>query len=362
MRYLFEVGHPAEVHCFKHTINNLKQKGHAVLVAARDKDITLPLLKALNIDHVPLGKNYPSKLAKFWSLLVNNFHLLRLIHRFKPDLVVSFFSPYAAQAGKLMRKTVIGFHDTEHARLAIAITRPFTDCLVVPEGYLLEFKKREPIRFKGYFELAYLHPNHFQPDPTVLDLLGVKKGGKYVLLRFVSHSPVHDRGMQGIGDDKKVWLYNQLQSQARVFISSETGLPEPLKPFQLNIPAQKIHDALFYASLLFSESATMTSEAAVLGIPAIFLYPGELGYILDQQDRHQMVFHYKDPARDLEMATKKAIQLINNNNTHEEWQQKREKMMGQMIDVQAFMEWFLCNYPQSRHMMRQHPDTQMKFK
>ena len=107
MRYLFEVGHPAEVHCFKHTINNLKLKGHAVLVAARDKDITLPLLKALNIDHVPLGKNYPLKLAKIWSLLVNNFQLLRLIHRFKPDLVVSFFSPYAAQAGKLMRKTVI---------------------------------------------------------------------------------------------------------------------------------------------------------------------------------------------------------------------------------------------------------------
>ena len=361
MRYLFEVGHPAEVHCFRHTIVNLKTKGHQVIVAARDKDITLPLLKAYNIDHVPLGRNYPAKMAKIWSLLVNNFKLLRLIHQFKPDLVVSFFSPYAAQAGKLMRKQVIGFHDTEHASLAIAITRPFTDCLVVPESYRLQFNKPVPIRFKGYFELAYLHPNHFQPDATVRDLLGVEEGGKYVLLRFVSHSPVHDRGVQGMANDKKVWLVNQLKSHARVFISSETPLPEPLKPYQLNIPAHKIHHALFYASLFLGESATMTSEAAVLGTPAIFLYPCELGYIQDQKDRYQMIFQYKNITRDLEIATQKAMQLLNNPHTRSEWQQKRSQMMENMIDVQAFMEWFLSNYPRSSQILRQNPETQMKF-
>ena len=105
----------------------------------------------------------------------------------------------------------------------------------------------------------------------------------------------------------------------------------------------------------------MTSEAAVLGTPAIFLYPCELGYIQDQKDRYQMIFQYKNITRDLEIATQKAMQLLNNPHTRSEWQQKRSQMMENMIDVQAFMEWFLSNYPRSSQILRQNPETQMKF-
>jgi predicted glycosyltransferase len=44
MKILFEVTHPAHVHFFKHTIWNLKDRGHDVFVEARDKEMTLDLL------------------------------------------------------------------------------------------------------------------------------------------------------------------------------------------------------------------------------------------------------------------------------------------------------------------------------
>jgi len=48
-------------------------------------------------------------------------------------------------------------------------------------------------------------------------------------------------------------------------------LPDELKKYQIKIAPHRIHDAMAFASLIFGESATMVSEGAILGIPAIYL-------------------------------------------------------------------------------------------
>ncbi len=120
-------------------------------------------------------------------------------------------------------------------------------------------------------ELAYLHPNYFSPDLSVLELLGVKKGEKYAILRFVKWNANHDLGHTGITPENKIKAVQEFAKHARVFISSESELPEELESFKRKIPPEKMYDALAFSALLYGESATMASECAVLGTPAIYL-------------------------------------------------------------------------------------------
>ena len=57
-------------------------------------------------------------------------------------------------------------------------------------------------------ELCYLHPNYFTPDPHVLNMLGVKRNEKYVILRFVSWDASHDIGQTGLDYGTKIKLVN----------------------------------------------------------------------------------------------------------------------------------------------------------
>ncbi len=99
MRFLFDIGHPAEVHTFKHVIRNLKANGHEVLVTARDKEMTLYLLDQYQIPYVSTGRNLGSKAGKAWAFLRNDLKIFKTALKFKPDLVINFFSPFAAHAG-----------------------------------------------------------------------------------------------------------------------------------------------------------------------------------------------------------------------------------------------------------------------
>ena len=56
MKFLFDIGHPADVHYFRNTISYLRERVHELILFARDKDVTLDLLKAYNIDYISKGK------------------------------------------------------------------------------------------------------------------------------------------------------------------------------------------------------------------------------------------------------------------------------------------------------------------
>jgi len=46
-------------------------------------------------------------------------------------------------------------------------------------------------------------------------------------------------------------------------------------------------------------------------------------------------------------ALKKAIEILENENSKKEWQKKREKLLNDKIDVTKFMVEFIENYPES---------------
>ena len=274
---------------------------------------------------------------------------------------MSFSSPYVAQVSWLLRKPHIAFTDTEHATLGNLAFLPFSKVVCTPSCFKKDFGEKH-IRFNGYMELCYLHPNYFTPDPSIVELLGVVKNERYVILRFVSWEASHDIGHAGISIENKIKVVKEFSKYAKVFITSESKLPQEIKKNRISIPPDKIHHALAFADLLYGESATMASECAVLGTPAIFLDNDGRGYTDEEENIYGLVFNFSESLNDQEKSIKKGVELLTIVEPKEELQSKCEKIIREKIDVTGFMVWFIENYPKSVKTMKNNPDYQYKFK
>ncbi|HRR53411.1 MAG TPA: DUF354 domain-containing protein, partial [Bacteroidales bacterium] len=192
----------------------------------------------------------------------------------------------------------------------------------------------------------YLHPNVFTPNENVLKELGVEKNEKYALIRFVAWNATHDIGHRGFSKETKIKLVTELSKYIKVFISSEGDLPEELKGFQIKIKPENMHNALYYAQLLVGESATMASECAMVGTPAIYINNSHFGS-LDSQAEYGLVHLFSEDELAQEHAIQKAIEIVSKPDIKNEYRERAQKMLENKIDVTSFMIWFVENYPES---------------
>lgn len=361
MRILIEIGHPAHVHFFKNAINIWKTNGHELLVVSRDKEMTNYLLNAYRINAICISKAGHGAVGLFKEMLLRNFRLWQLARRFKPDIMTSIGGTWISQVSKLIKKPAIVFYDTENASLSNTITYPLVAALCTPKCYQNETKLGiRHLRYPGYHELAYLHPNRFKPGPKVLSAFRLDPSHRYFIVRFVSWGAGHDFHQKGMSLPQKKNLIDILSGHGKVFITSESLLPTDLEKYSSPIPPEYIHHVMAYATMVIGESATMASEAAALGVPAIFISDTSRGYISEQQHHYELVYHYTN--RQIHEAFKKIGDLLRRPHLHDEWQRKRNKMLDDCIDVTAFLVDFINDYPASLYHYRRHWPAMQKLK
>ena len=360
MRVLIDIGHPAHVHLFKHFAWMMQEKGHEILFTCRDKEFEVYLLGKYGFKYRSFGKKYASKIGKIWGLVEFDLKEFYAGLRFKPNLFLSHGSMYAAQAAFLLRKPNISLEDTFNFE-QINLYKPFTQTILTGD-YEHPLKSEKVIAYAGYHELAYLHPNRFTPDKSILDKLGVNENEKYVIMRFVSWKATHDTGHKGVSLDNKIRTVRELEKYARIFITSEAELPANLQQYKINIAPERIHDALAFSSLVYGESATMVSEGAVLGTPGIYLDNAGRYYTRDQQDHYGLVFNFTESEDDQRRAIQKGVDILSGKEPEGIWAKKREQLLKDKIDVTAYLVWFFENYPESFRVMKKDPDYQYRFK
>ena len=344
------------MHYFRNFISEMKKRGHQFFITARDKDCVFQLLDFYNIPYTSRGKGAKGLAGKLFYIFKAAMILFRAAQKFKPDLFLSFASPYAAHAAFLSRKPHIAFDDTEHAKFEHLMYVPFTQTILTPQPFLKNMGPKQ-LRFQGFMELCSLHPKRFSPDKKILETLNVKSAEEYVLLRFVSWDASHDLGHSGISLHLKMQLVAELKKRFRVFISAEGNLPPELEPYRIKIKPHQMHNVLAAASLFIGEGATMASECAMLGTPAIYVNSLDAG-TLQEQANYNLICSF----RNSEGVFEKVKELLAIPNLKNTWQQKRDKMLSQKIDVTAFMVWFVENYPASLNTLKANPDYQYNFK
>lgn len=338
MRLIIDINHPAHVHYFKNFIWEMEEKGHNILITASHKEITYKLLNIYGFNYIKMGSYGTSIFTKLMNIPIMDFKMLNAVKDFKPDFLLGFGSIRAAHASKLMGKVCINLEDTEHSKWENRAYIPFTDAVLTPNCFMGDLGKKQ-IRYNGYTELAYLHPNYFTPNPSVLDEIGLSKDDPFIILRFVSWTASHDVGQHGINN--KVELVRELERYGRVLITSEGDLPKELDKYKIKVSPEKLHDLLYYATLYVGEGATIASECAVLGTHAIYINTLRLGYTDEEEERYNLVYNFSNPEIMEKEAFDKAIELLRNPNLWREGKTKRDKLLAEKIDVTRFIVDFV---------------------
>jgi len=340
-----DIIHPANVHYFKHAIFNWKAKGFEIIITCRNKEITYELLELEGLKYIPMGKNPKSVLGKVYFLFYCELKIFRLYLKRKPDLALSFGASYVAHIASVFGLPHISFDDTEHAKLNRSLYLPFTELVLNPESFFLDLGNKQ-YRFKGHMELFYLNEKYFKPDIRIYSELGITENTPFIFMRFVSWGALHDQGQMGFSDQYKLSLVRELCKKYRVFISSEGTLPAELQRFHIRIKPNRIHHVLFYASLFIGEGATMASECAALGTPAIYVNSLDLGYL--QRQAHEGLIINK---RYEEGTLEKAYEILNNPEYKIQLKYKVKLLNLERYNLTDFLTWLVAEYPESKQKL-----------
>ncbi|MCF8367445.1 MAG: DUF354 domain-containing protein [Bacteroidales bacterium] len=358
-RILIEVGHPAQVHQFRIIAKKLLQNSNQVLFVAKKKEITITLLQIYDLPYEIIDDSKKGIVSKVLHIPKVYLNFYRIVKKFKPNIILSRFSLQSSHIAKLLNIPHIGFTDSEHVKLMDSLTVPFVNYKFTAFSYYKDLGKNH-FRYPSNIELFYLHPKWFVPDKSVLEFLGVKEEEKYVILRFVSFDAHHDVGQTGIMFEEKEKLVEALSKYARVFISSEKPLPEVLAKYQIQIPLEKMHDAMAFAYLYVGEGGTMASECAMLGTPNVLInsLAKLCGVHNDLTKNHKVQLYYDT----LSEAYQPILDLVKNENTKIEWEKRRQLFLSKMIDASSFIVWVIENYPKSIEILKNNPDYYNNFK
>ncbi len=361
MKILIDIAHPAHVHLIKNSYFELKSKGHTVIVTVKDIPSAIQLLKLFEIPYVYLGGKSDSLVGKGFLQLKFNFLLWKIVLREKIDIAFGS-SLTVAQLSKFTRvkSIILDDDDDEVEPLFVKYAHPAADTILSPACAIRKTTKM--IGYAGYHELAYLHPNRFTPDISVLNEIGVLPNEKYFILRFNAFKAHHDAGVQGLSIENKRRIIELLKPFGRVFITTERNIDEEFKPYQLKVSPDKAHSLMYYATMLIGDSQTMTSEAAIMGTPAIRCntFVRRISYLEEEEFTYNLTYGFLP--NDSDAMFSKINELLVFPDLKQEWQVRRAKMLTEKIDVTAFFVWFIENYPSSAETMRSNPDYQYNFR
>ena len=295
MKILIDIGHPAHVHLFKNFIWVMKKRGHEILVTARDKDVSLYLLRKYSINFLNRGKGHIGIIGKSFGMLLTDYKIYKIAKRFKPDILIGGTgNVYIAETAFLLGKPSVVFDDTEHSFFETNLLKMFASVICTPSCYLKDLGKKQ-VRYNGYQELAYLHPKYFKPNKEVFKELGVKKREKFFIIRLVSWKALHDIFQKGFDYKTLSELIHLLQKHGRIFISSEGKMPRKFERYRFSIPPEKMHNALYFATMYIGEGGTMATEAALLGTPSLHVSTsGKLCGVYEELEKRYGLVHVVD--------------------------------------------------------------------
>jgi len=105
LKILLGIGHPADVHFFRHFIAEMKSRGHDVFVAAREKEITCYLLENYNIPYCRVASHHKTIGRKIIGYFSRWALTCKICRRLEPDIALGVGDFYLPQIGRVLDKS-----------------------------------------------------------------------------------------------------------------------------------------------------------------------------------------------------------------------------------------------------------------
>ncbi len=338
MNILIDIGHPGHVHLLHGVAEEMKKRGHKVFYSVREIPVAKRLMEHYGMTPwVDLGGKKDNLIGKAQTVLHQDIELLKFVRQNHIDLGLSS-GLVLSHVSKLTPMKAFMFDDDDDAAepLIVKYGHPLTDIVFTPD--CIRRKTKHAVYYAGTHELAYLHPKRFSPNPAVLQHAGIQEDERFFIMRFVALKGHHDVGQQGLTLEQKEALVYLLKPHGRVIITSERAIEPEFEKYRLPVPPEEIHSLMAYSSMFLGDSQTMTSEAAVLGVPALKCntFAGRLSVPNMLEQKYQLCYAYQptqfdEMYRHIEQLLARDPEELKN-----EWQNKRKRMLNEMIDPTEF--------------------------
>jgi len=325
---LIDINHPAHVHLFRNLIIDLKTRGYRVIVTSRKKDVTESLLDYYGIEYITLSR-VPKRMA--WmalELVKRDLALLSLHRRHRFDLALGTSASIAHLSAVTNVKSYVFEEDDDVViPLFSLITYPFATQIIVPD--CLRYKKwgGKRISHPSYHELAYLHPDVFTPNETVLRRYQLTPY-KYIIWRQTALRAHHD--LHEVGLSREVFdRIRGLIKNYSIISSREDQKTQSIRPWDM-------HHVLAFSRMVISDSQTMTAEAACLGVPSIRYnsFVGRISYLEELENRFDLTYGFR-PGNESSMY-EKLNELLHEKNYNERWRGKKAILLKEKVN---FNQW-----------------------
>jgi predicted glycosyltransferase len=311
MRVWIDLTNSPHVLVMRPVIETLREDGHEVRVTARDFAQTLQLLDRFAIGHTAIGHHRGEHLlAKGTGLVSRSAALVRWARhdardtssaraqarghlrratraRSRFDIALGHGSNDVSVAARLLGIPCSTTFDYEWAAVQHHVNCRLAQAVVVPDAIpperLERYGARGKVRaYEGLKEEYYLAD--FEPDPTVLDELGIDRGRALVVVRTPPEVSLYHRFENDLFADVLTRLREAAQGEGvqsvvlprtadqRAQLSAVPGFTVPERA----IDAQSL---IAYADLVISAGGTMNREAVALGTPVYTTFEGRLGAV-----------------------------------------------------------------------------------
>jgi uncharacterized protein len=285
MRVWIDLTNSPHVLVMRPVIEVLRANGHEVEVTARDFAQTLALCERLGIGCTAIGRHRGGRVAaKGLGLVQRSGALARWALGRRFDLALGHGSNDVSVAAALLRIPCTTTFDYEWATVQHTVNCRLAQAVVVPEAIPPERLERygartKLFRYPGLKEEYYLAD--FEPDPAVLDELGLDPARPIVVVRTppsvsLYHRFEHDTfgavlaRLRDDGAAQAVVLPRTPEQRAELAAAGGFILPERA------IDAQSL---IALADLVISAGGTMNREAVALGTPVYSSFEGRLGAV-----------------------------------------------------------------------------------
>jgi len=283
-------------------IKELQDRGHKVILTARDFAQTVELLKKTDFSFTVIGSHYgKNKFNKIFGLFRRSYQLFRFINKYKVSVAMNHGSRSQTITCWFLRIPVFCGLDYEHTESYI-FSRLATK-LWIPEGISKKGIKaigadnEKVIRYKGYKEEVYL--SGFVPENGFRNKLGINESDILVTLRPPA---IHANYHNDRSEELLIELINFLKHISGVYTiclprTKTQGNELQKYVSEKFIIPDKVIDGLnlsYHSDLVISGGGTMNREAALMGTPVYSIFSGELGSLDDHMQQNGLIKFIKD--------------------------------------------------------------------
>jgi predicted glycosyltransferase len=289
MRVWVDFTNTAHVLVLRPLVELLERQGHEVTLTARPLSHTQELLEDWGHSHTVIGHHGGTgKLGKARAAAGRVPRLLSFARGRGFDWGLAHGSTDLPPVSRLLRIPNTTMFDYEWASLQHHVNCRLASRVLVPDAIPAErlrrygANRRKLVRYPGLKEEYYLAD--FEPDPTVLDRLGVdparilcvvRTAPSYALYLGGAESELLPRLLKRLSANEETQTVVLARTDEQRQAIGELGLDRVFVPER----AVDGRTLVALADLLVSAGGTMNREAAVLGTPVWSMFEGRLGAI-----------------------------------------------------------------------------------